>query len=144
MNLMTCRPENFFSVADEIRDFLNDREASASHVAQGWPRVNIFERENEYVLEAEVPGMKPEEIHIEALNDHLVLRGSVGAENNDASAQYRVREFSRAGFERGFRIGDAVDQEKISARIADGILTVRLLKKEKAQPRKIRIELSPE
>lgn len=140
MNLITYRPQNSYNVADEIRElFGNSLVNRPVQPTQNVPRVNAWEKENEYVLEMEVPGMKKEDIHLEVLNDQLVIKSEVNRDAEEAQPQYKIWEFERTSFERSFRLGEAVDQEKISAKTENGMLYVTLPKKEKAQPRKIEI-----
>ncbi len=140
MNLIAYRPQNPYNVVDEIKEWMEhslpQRPARPSHYA---PRVNAWEQENEFVMEMEVPGFKDEDISLEVLNDQLVVKGTVTRNAKEAPPEYKIWEFERTGFERSFRLGEVVDQEKISAKIENGMLFVTLPKKEKAQPRKITI-----
>lgn len=140
MNLITYRPQDVFNVVDGINEWMS---GSFSNPPEGpkhnWPRVNVWEKENEFFLEAEVPGMKEDDIHLEVLNDQLLIKGTVTREANETQPQYKIREFDRTDFERSFRLGEVVDQEKISAKTENGMLYVTLPKKAKAQPRKIEI-----
>ncbi len=144
MNLIAYRPQNAFDISQEVRDWMNQYYSSPLQAPTSlWPRINVWEQENGFTLEAEVPGMKSEDIELEVLNNQLTIKGSVMKDANNEATQrnYRIREFEQAHFERSFHLGEEIDQEKISARTENGILHVTLPKKEKALPR--RIEVSP-
>ena len=68
----------------------------------------------------------------------LAIRGKVDAPEQ-SNEYYRFRQFELTDFYRAFRIGESVDATNISARYADGVLTVHLLKAETLKPRKIEI-----
>jgi len=140
MNLITYPQHNVFDFVDEISNWM-DRSHShrPSKPTLHWPRVNAWERENEYLLEAEVPGMTNEDIHLELLNDHLVIKGIMPRGADKESPQYKIWEFEPNNFERSFWLGETINQDKISAKTEHGMLYVNLPKKAKAQLRKIEI-----
>ena len=102
------------------------------------PPVDISECENEFVIEADMPGIQEENIDIQFQQGELTIYGkSVLPEpTND---NYRFRQFEPVDFCRTFRIGESVDAAKISARYADGVLKVHLPKAETLKPRKIEV-----
>ncbi len=103
------------------------------------PNVDILEKENELVVLADVPGAKGEEIDIDFENGLLTIHARV-AERLPAETQFLLREYGVADFYRTFRIGEAVDADKISAECADGVLRLHLPKGASARPRKIAVK----
>ncbi len=102
------------------------------------PPVDISECENEFVIEADMPGTKEENIDVQFHQGELTIRGKVDVPEQ-SSDHYRFRQFEPTDFYRAFRIGESVDAGGISARYADGVLTVHLPKAETLKPRKIEV-----
>lgn len=93
-------------------------------------KVNVSEDEHGYHMSAVVPGWKEDEVHLEVNDDVLTLRG------NHEEKQKRTNQNSRcvnlcAAVLKGFRLGDHVDQDQISAKLEEGILNIHLPKKRK-------------
>lgn len=102
------------------------------------PSVDIFERANEYLIVAEMPGVSKENLDIEIEKDTLKIKGTPEWPKGDWSPVYR--EFSdQYEFARTFSIGGDIDRDKIKAKIENGILALVLPKGEQAKPKKIEI-----
>ena len=102
------------------------------------PPVDISERENEFVIEADMPGMREENIDVQFHQGELTILGKSDLPEK-ANADYRFRQFETVDFLRTFRIGESVNAANISAQYADGVLTVHLPKAEALKPRKIEV-----
>lgn len=109
------------------------------------PRINVAESTEGFVLQAEVPGWKQDEIDVEVHDGVLTLRGKQGMIENtkakEPESDYQIREFIRRNFERSFRLGEQVDTETISAKLENGILTIGLRKKEEVRPKRVKISV---
>ena len=103
-----------------------------------YPPVDIYECENEFVIEADMPGMKEENLDIQFHQRELTVRGKVDTPER-ANDNYRFRQFEQTDFYRAFQIGESVDAANISALCADGVLTIHLPKAETLKPRKIEV-----
>jgi HSP20 family protein len=109
--------------------------------AQLWaPVVDVTENENEIVLEAELPGMKKDEIDIQLNGDTLTLRGERQLEQSQKDEQYHRVERQYGAWQRSFQIEIPIDAQKVSADYESGVLTVRLPKAEEIKPRQIEIK----
>lgn len=116
------------------------REFPEMEVFGAWqPVVDIVDHKNEIVLQAELPGMKKEDVHVEIEGNMLVLRGEKKREEKEKKGEYFRSERVYGAFTRSFSLPATVDPEKIKAAYKEGILTVRLPKVEKAKPRHIDI-----
>ncbi len=104
------------------------------------PVVDVTENENEIVLEAELPGMKKDEIDIQLNGDTLTLRGDRQIERSENSEQYHRVERQYGAWQRSFQIEIPIDVGEISADYELGVLTVRLPKAEEIRPRQIEIK----
>ncbi|NLZ77259.1 MAG: Hsp20/alpha crystallin family protein [Spirochaetales bacterium] len=105
------------------------------------PAVNITEEENAYVLEAELAGYKQDEVSVQV--EKHVLKISSNKETNleEETAKNLVTERCYRCFERAFTLPEDVDENKISAKFADGLLTLTLPKKPVEKPRPIEVKI---
>ena len=107
----------------------------------GWsPLVDLEETDDAYVVEAELPGVKPENVNIELVGNELSLSGQV----DERERQGTMRRQSRRTGRFDYRVGlpGHVDPEKVDANLRDGVLTVRIPKSERSQRRRIDIKSS--
>ena len=103
------------------------------------PDVDIYEKEDELVLLADMPGTKGDKIDLQFEDGTLTIRAPVEP-SQDADARYLLREYGVGDYHRTFRVSEAIDPGKITAQFADGVLKLRLPKSEAAKPRKIAVE----
>jgi HSP20 family protein len=102
------------------------------------PAVNIYQTQEGYVLEAELPGVNKEGVSVQLEGNLLTVEGRRTAPALPETGLF-YRETSDANFRRVFEMDPAVDTAKISARMEQGILTLTLPKAEAAKPRKIAV-----
>jgi HSP20 family molecular chaperone IbpA len=103
------------------------------------PAVDIFETDTAITLLADMPGVKAENLDIDLNKDVLTLTGEAQSpERNDEN--YLMREFRTGRYIRQFSLSDNIDQAKIEAEMASGVLRLILPKAEKAMPRKISVK----
>jgi len=102
------------------------------------PTVNIYENQEGYVLEAELPGVNKDGVSVSLEGNLLTLEGR-RARATASEAESLYRETQDADFRRVFEVDPAIDGEKITARIEQGVLTLTLPKAEAAKPRKITV-----
>ncbi|MBI5572573.1 MAG: Hsp20/alpha crystallin family protein [Desulfomonile tiedjei] len=101
------------------------------------PAVDIYDSETELVLLADMPGVSPDRVEIDLRENMLTIVGKVAEETGDF--QPLLTEYRSGNYFRTFRISEIVDQSKITASVADGVLKLVLPKVQKAVPRKITI-----
>ena len=104
------------------------------------PAVDIYETENEIMVQAELPGVDRKDIGLNLENNVLTLKGERRFEKETKQENYHRIERSYGAFSRSFSIPAIVDEEKIRADYKDGILKIALPKKEQVRPKQIRIE----
>ena len=111
--------------------------------ARPWaPAVDILETDNELVLKADLPGVDMKDIDIQMENGTLALRGERKFEAEKKDGGYHRVERSYGSFARYFTLPDTVDPEHVKAEYKNGVLVVRLPKKEMAKPRQIKVEVN--
>jgi HSP20 family protein len=98
-------------------------------------RLNIRDEGEAFVVEAFVPGLKAEDIRIQVLEDVLQIEGEFIAEDSE----HLLRELPAGPFRREVRLPSALEADKVEAKIADGVLSLRLPKAESSRPKTIRI-----
>lgn len=99
------------------------------------PEVDIFETNEGYLLEAEMPGVNKEGLEIMLEGNELAI---VGRRNREAVAGEPIfRERAAADYRRVFELDPAVDARKISAKMHQGVLTLTLPKSDEVKPRRI-------
>jgi HSP20 family molecular chaperone IbpA len=100
------------------------------------PAVDIFETDKEMTLLADLPGVKSDHLNIDLRDNVLTLAGEVtpweGADEEDLFIEYEIGRYFRQ-----FSISEVIDQNRIDAKLNDGVLRLRLPKVEKVIPRKI-------
>ena len=111
--------------------------------AGAWaPAVDIFETAGEIVLKAEVPGIARDQVHVEVNDGVLSLRGERKFEKEVKEENYHRVERAYGAFHRSFTLPDSVDPEKVRATLSDGVLEVRLGKREQAKPKQIQVKVT--
>lgn len=106
------------------------------------PLVDIYEREGNIELKAELPGVEPKDVDVRVENNILTLRGERRIDKEVKRESYHRVERAYGSFSRSFTLPSMVDTEKIKAEFKDGVLHLTLPKKEEAKPRQISIKVS--
>jgi len=104
------------------------------------PAIDIAENENEFVVKAEVPGCKADDIDISVHGNMLTISGEKKAEEEKKEKGYYHVERSYGSFRRHLHLATEVDPNKIEAICKDGVLTITLLKSEKAKAVKVKVK----
>ena len=108
---------------------------------QTWaPRVDIMEKQDEWVFKGELPDVKPEDIQVTIEEGVLAIKGERKFEEEVQEGSYTRFERQYGTFERRFSLPSGIDAENIRADYKNGILTLRVPKKEEAKPKSIKIE----
>ena len=101
------------------------------------PRVDIYETADALVVQADLPGVAAEDVETHLENNLLTLTGTLKASDDSWRPVYG--EYAVGHFQRQFRVGQQIDQAKISAALKDGVLTLTLPKVDHVKPRKIAV-----
>jgi HSP20 family protein len=123
-----------FTRWDPLSDLLALHEQIGQLVgadAPGWtPPVDLYETSNQFVLTAELPGLSRDQIEIHAEQYRIVIRGARAAvpSSDVACEQFHRVERGHGRFSRAFTLPEAIDVERVSADLKDGILTVSIPK----------------
>jgi HSP20 family protein len=102
------------------------------------PRVDIRETEDELVLCADLPGVKPEDADVHFANGELVIQARCAP--RQPAANYLCWEYGVGDYYRAFTITEEIDAGKITAELKNGVLTVHLPKSDAVKPRRITVQ----
>ena len=101
--------------------------------------VDIREEDDAFYVDAEVPGLNAEDVKVDVEKNVLTLSGERKVEKEETEGTYRRVERQYGSFTRSFTLPETVDTDNISADLRDGVLALRLPKKEAPIPRKIAV-----
>ena len=115
-----------------LDDIFNDQSLSGFFGSKSVskPAVNVVDDKEEFRLEVAAPGLTRRDFQIDVEDDLLTISSEKKIDKEASEGKYVRREFSFSSFKRSFQLPDSVDQEKISAKHLEGILTIHLPKKE--------------
>jgi HSP20 family protein len=101
--------------------------------------VDVSMTAEELVVEAQLPGVKLDDIEITVENGRLAIRGGTATERSENEGDFLVREIRRGAFSRTISLPNGIEPDKAMATFEDGILTLRIPKADEVKPRQIRI-----
>jgi HSP20 family protein len=132
------------SLQDEVNRLFSTNLSRAyddEGIARGaWnPSVDIYENKDQIVLEAELPGMKREDFDLSIENNVITLRGERRFEKKDEGDNYHRVERSYGSFTRSFTLPQTVQPENVAAEYRNGVLRVKMPKREEVKARRIEI-----
>ncbi len=144
--MQSRRREDVGSPMTRLRDTLNRLfdypELGGTDLFEGWqPAVDVDEDKDNFIVKAEMPGMKPEDIGVSIHQNTLVVSGERKREEErkDGGIYRSERYFGK--FQRSIPLPHAVDAQKIEARYRDGVLTVKLPKTEQGKTKQIEVKI---
>ena len=142
---MTLMVRDPWQLLDQWRREMDDmyrqgRDDETRVVGSNWaPAVDIKEEDDRYLLYADIPGVRPEDIEISMDKGVLTIRGERKHATEESQQGYHRRERQHGVFMRRFSLPQTVDAEAISASSRDGVLELVLPKTTEPQPRKIEV-----
>jgi len=111
-------------------------------VSEWAPLVDIIEDEKEYLVKADLPDVKKEDVKVIVENGVLTITGQRKSEKEEKDKKYHRVERSYGNFLRSFALPDGADGSKVNAEFKDGVLKVQLPKSEKVKPKAIEVKVS--
>lgn len=134
---------NLWSVFDDVMRF-EPWSWSAPDMSQGVrfsPALDVTEGEDAWLINVELPGVKPEDVNLEREANVLTISGHKAFEVTGDSRGYRFNERRYGEFARSITLPSTVNADAIEANMQNGVLTIRLPKAEQARPRHIPIQV---
>lgn len=143
MSLVRYEPVNLFDQFNrEINRFFNTAYAPAANEASAhqWaPAVDIREEDDRFLLHADLPGVKREDVEITLEDGVLTVTGKRESESEEQREGFHRRERVHGTFMRQFTLPDTVNTDNISATVTDGVLEIGIPKQAKPEPKKITV-----
>jgi HSP20 family protein len=136
---MEKRLSSYFGHAPAMR---GGEKEEAITVAEWSPLVDITEDDKEYLVKAEIPEMKKEDIKLNVHDDVLTITGERKYEKEEKGKKYHRVERSYGSFVRSFTLPEDADGSKVNAEYKDGVLKVHLPKSEKAKPKAVEVKIA--
>ena len=125
-----------------LDDLFGGTNGEAGETTANWaPTIDVIEKDDNILLRAELPGLSEEDVEITVENRHLTIQGEKKFEHEESEGNYRRLESRYGSFYRSFSLPNTVDQERIDARFAKGVLEIELPKAEQAKPKKISVKV---
>jgi HSP20 family protein len=138
---------------DPFREAISLREAMNSLLQESFVRpgmeqaqngfsalpLDVRESENEFVIKASLPGIKPEDVQITVHGDTLTIRGEGKSEQEKKGEHWHLRERRSGAFQRSVSLTTPVNPDQAQASFEHGVLTLTLPKSEAAKPKQIKI-----
>lgn len=123
-------------------DFFGDGSWPGVWNRSEWaPAVDVSENEEEFVVDAEVPGIRRDDLEISVTGNVLTLRGEKREEKDEKEGDAHRVERSYGAFTRTIGLPTSVDPNRVEANMKDGVLRIRIAKKEEAKPRQIEVKV---
>jgi HSP20 family protein len=135
-----------------VRDFVSLRESLDKLFEDSFVRmpmlnggaatfpIDLYETPDTYVLKASLPGVKPEDLMIDATSEIIVIKGEYKDEVEVKDETYLRKERRSGVFHRSFELPLSIDPAKVEATFKDGVLTVTLPKADVVKPKQIRVK----
>ena len=134
------------SLQDQVNrlfeDTLTRGRSGQAELATWAPAVDIYETESELVVKADLPDLQEKDIDVRVENNTLTIRGERKFEKEVNEDNYLRVERAYGSFMRSFSLPNTVKTEGIRAEYRQGVLTVRMAKREESKPKQIRISVS--
>jgi len=141
---------------DPLQDALTLREAmnqlledsfvnpTNARTGQGFvPALDLSENKDAFLIEAAVPGLKPEDLEITFENGVLTIKGQVRQENEENKRHFHRIERRFGSFQRTINLPTAVKPDAINANLTNGVLQLEIPKAEEVKPRRVTVNVSP-
>lgn len=140
--------DQIYAALERVRPGRRDRGAGSELETQplgrplfGGPALDVEETDDEVIVRAELPGLRPDDFTVEATADRLVLRGEKSEEREERGRGFHRMERRYGSFVRTVVLPCEVDPDKARARYRDGVLRVTLPKTEASKARRVRVQV---
>jgi HSP20 family protein len=145
MALVRWKPmRDLVDIQDEINRMFEDCACSTEGekgISRLFPPADVIENKDSFIVRAELPGLKKEDIKVTLQNNVFTINGEKRKEQEEKNQTYHKVERSYGTFHRSFELPVQVNPNDIKAEFKDGILTVELPKIEEAKPKEISISV---
>lgn len=117
-----------------------ERDFPSLQMTRWTPKIDLKDKDGQYLIRADVPGVNPKDIEITLENGILSIKGKKESETKEEKSDYVRIERSSGSFYRSFNLPDAGDSSKITAKSKNGVLEITVPKNNKSSSQKIQIK----
>ncbi len=127
---------------DRIQDEMNRlfRDTFGRVAVRRYPAINMWVKDDEAIVTAELPGFDPDKLEITVLNDELHIKGERKLPEPEKEVTFHRKEIDVDSFQRTIELPFAVENDKVDANFDRGVLTITLPRAEADKPRKIQVK----
>jgi HSP20 family protein len=137
------KPGLVWSGLNRLTDLQNEFERLLESPLTAWsPALDVHEDKDSFVIRAELPGLKREDIEVSLQDGALVISGERKAEKAEEGVEVHRQERYYGKFQRALTLPEPVAADKVKADYRDGVLTITLPKTEEAKPKKIDVSVN--
>jgi HSP20 family protein len=130
------------TIQQEMNRLFGSFSNGDSFAARRWvPAMDLVEEGDHFVLRADLPGVREDQVKIEVEDNVLTVSGERQSEHEERSEGYYRLERATGAFSRSLTLPEGVDLDSVEAGFADGVLTVRIPKPEERKPRRVAINV---
>ncbi|MFZ2314415.1 MAG: Hsp20/alpha crystallin family protein [Gammaproteobacteria bacterium] len=150
MNKEVIKHQPLFSGLSELHHVLNhlfdrnlldwEKDFTAMEMTNWVPKVDVKEKDNQYIIRADIPGVNPKDIEVSLDNGTLSIKGKKESETKEEKEDYVRIERSSGSFYRALSLPNAGDESKITAKSKNGVLEITIPKNNKYSSHKIQIK----
>ena len=142
MAMTTYRPSNLLGqLQREMGGLFENPLATANFGSEEWsPAVDIKETDQAFVIHADLPGVKADDIEVIMEEGVLTIKGERESTKEEEKESYKRVERFKGSFMRRFTLPDIADSSNVSAKTKEGVLELVIPKVEKAKPQKISVQ----
>jgi len=132
------------SAFSDLFDRFFDGDIFSTELAKtGWnPKIDVYEKGGNVVIQADVPGMDEKDLNVELENNIISISGMKKEEHEKKDKNYHQIERSYGSFCRSVQLPDGIQPEKVNAEYKKGVLTVTVPKAKEASAKKIEVKVS--
>jgi HSP20 family protein len=125
-------------IQEQLAQLMQHTAQDGNGVAPFIPLVDIEETEDAWIVEAELPGVRKEDVNVEVRGSEVAISGEIKEREREGILRRRMRKTGE--FDYHVTLPGEADAERIEARLEDGVLTVRIPKPEEQRPRRIDVQ----
>jgi len=126
---------------DDLDSWFDDDFFTETLERKWAPAVDIEEKDGKYLLKADLPGLKKEDIHLELHDGYLTLKGERKSEHEEKKENYHRMERTYGSFQRSFRVPEGVTEKDIKAKYHDGVLELTIPAPKEEKPKAIDVKI---
>ena len=128
---------------DRIFDSMFTHDLPQFSSTKSWMlAVDVNETETEFFLSADMPGLDKKDVSVDIHDGVITIKGERAIDNEKSSDGYQIRERQLGSFNRSFRLPDNVNEDKVTAKFKNGVLSVTLPKTKEILPEGLQIKIS--